>query len=194
MAELPPPTPENPRALQTGMGDMEYRVARRELVADLMAVHARRSEMVVAIREQLGQIVNSSSLSNDIAAVRDQWAKRMTATYDRFVAEQMADYDAILRARMPAALGGDNNAMTAVLGVLDRRARLLGLDQPDRLVLAAAVRHTHDAQVEWDALPEAAADQRALEILAILADAGALVPVDGREGVPAVDRDVIDVA
>jgi hypothetical protein len=54
-----------------------------------------------------------------------------------WVAEEAAKLDAFERAVSPQALTGQVSAVHAVLGVMTRRAKLLGLDRPKRLTVTA---------------------------------------------------------
>lgn len=195
--DLPPPSPEQPRRLTPGRGDKQYREMRRELISDLLGLGATRREMKVTIEQQLGIICSLGAIEDDVAVVRDRWVQRMTATFQAHVSEQMHYYDMLLRAAMPQALNGDDKARDHCIAVLDRRAKLVGMDQPDKLLVAGVIASgTPDVPSRWSAVSESERDERTVEMLGILNDAGVFVPV-GIEGggmdSASPDRDVIDV-
>jgi hypothetical protein len=100
----------------------------------------------------------------------------------------MAYYDGLLRAATPRALSGDHAAMQDVLSVLAARAKLLGLDQPERMVVGVAEGPTVEA---WGAAPREEQIERTDTILAILTEAGVLSPPapngNGNGHAPAID-------
>lgn len=71
---------------------------------------------------------------------------------------QLAQIDLLLRAAMPAAIGRDWQAMREARHLLDRRARLLGLDAPQRHVVTSEL----DAEIEAMMDQLADAERRAL--------------------------------
>ena len=100
--------------------------ARRQQVAALRL--ARLSQHEIATR--LG--VSVGTVNSDIAAVREEWAERRAQDYGEWVAEELAILDRLQRTLLPAAIQGDDRSVHRLLNVMDRRARMLGLDQPQR--------------------------------------------------------------
>jgi hypothetical protein len=97
----------------------------------------------------------------------------------------MAYYDALLRTLTPKALTGDKDAVTSLLAVLDRRAKLVGMDQPDR-VLVAVGPTPEAAASRWADAPREEQISRTEQILAILAEAKpageTVIDVEGGNG------------
>ena len=73
---------------------------RREQVGRLVMQHFTYRE----IAAQLG--VASSTVSDDVRAIREQWRARATASYSTFLAEEMARLDLLERELLPKALSG----------------------------------------------------------------------------------------
>lgn len=76
--------------------------------------------------------VSVGTVNSDIAAVREEWAERRAQDYGAWVAEELAILDRLQRTLLPSAIQGDDRAVHRLLNVMDRRARMLGLDQPQR--------------------------------------------------------------
>jgi hypothetical protein len=106
---------------------------RRREVAALVAAHWNYRE----IATRLG--VASSTVSDDVKAIREQWRQRATEGYASFLAEEIAKLDLLEHELLPRALSGgpeggvDLAAVDRVLAIRDRRARMLGLDSPSRV-------------------------------------------------------------
>jgi len=100
--------------------------ARRQQVALLRLTHLTQAE----IAEHLG--VSVGTVNADIQAVREEWAERRRTAYDEWVGEELAKLDRLERSLLPLALKGQTSAADRVLSIMDRRARLLGLDKPER--------------------------------------------------------------
>jgi hypothetical protein len=125
---------------------------RRRDVAALVAAHWYYRE----IGEALG--VASSTVSDDVKAIRERWRQRATADYSSFLAEELATLDILEHELLPKALsggpkGGVNlRAVDRVLAIRDRRARMLGLDAPSKveatLKVELLVRAVEDTLVE----------------------------------------------
>jgi hypothetical protein len=105
---------------------------RRRTVAEMVASHHTYRE----IGEALG--VASSTVSDDVKVIREQWRERATADYGTFLAEELAKLDVLEHEVLPKALsggpkGGVNlRAVDRVLTIQDRRVRMLGLDAPSK--------------------------------------------------------------
>jgi predicted transcriptional regulator len=99
---------------------------RRQKVAALRLMHYSERE----IAAELG--ISPATAHRDIVAVRQEWAERRTQTYESWVAEELAKLDLIERAILPAAISGDDKAQARLVQFMDRRARMMGLDKPER--------------------------------------------------------------
>jgi hypothetical protein len=69
------------------------------------------------------------TVARDIKIIRDKWIDQSTAAYSDLVAEMLAQYREVRRV---AWVAGD---LDVVLKCCDRECRLLGLDQPDQLIV-----------------------------------------------------------
>lgn len=78
------------------------------------------------------------TIHRDVVAVRKQWAEQRNATYETHIANQMQRLDQLERVIAREVAAGNLEAVDRALKILDRRARLLGLDAPTR----------HQVQVE----------------------------------------------
>lgn len=102
----------------------EELATRRRKVAELRLQHWTESE----IAEALG--VSQPTISRDLAHIRDEWREERVRSYDDWVAEELAKLAALERTLLPEAILEGGQAVDRVLSVMDRRARLLGLDKP----------------------------------------------------------------
>lgn len=100
--------------------------ARRQKVSALRLMHYTERE----IAAELG--ISNATAHRDIVAVRQEWAERRTQRYEEWVAEELAKIDLLERAIMPSALSGDDKAQARLVQFMDRRARMMGLDVPQK--------------------------------------------------------------
>lgn len=174
--------------------DRDIRELRRDLVATLLLSRVPYRKMVEPIRTTLGIEVSVGTIASDVAVIRQRWQGRMAASYGEHVSEQMAYLDGLMRAVAPKAFQGDHHAVGDALGILDRRARLIGLDQPDKVLALVGVgmTQTEDVAAKWAGLPREEQLARTEQIAAILVEAEALRLPGGPPLQNAV-TDVIDV-
>lgn len=176
MTAADPPTEQQPPARRVSRQadqDREIREQRRDLIATMLLSRIPYRQMVEVIRENLNIEVSTGTIASDVAVLRRRWGARMTEQFGSHVSEQMAYYDALLRALTPGALRGEHDKVQDLLGVLDRRAKLVGMDQPDK-VLVGAVVHTDDVAARWAGAPAEEQVARTEQIMAILTEAEAL--------------------
>lgn len=102
----------------------EELATRRRKVAELRLQHWTETE----IAEALG--VSQPTISRDLAHIRDEWREERVRSYDDWVAEELAKLAVLERTLLPEAILEGGQAVDRVLSVMDRRARLLGLDKP----------------------------------------------------------------
>ena len=179
MDETEAPTEQEPRPRRVSRQhqvDRALRERRRELVATMLLSRTSYRKMVELLRqpEEAGGLAIETSITtiaSDVAVIRSRWRNRMVEDFSGHVSEQMAYYDALLRALTPRALSGNHNAVVDLLGVLDRRARLLQMEAPDRLLVgitavdgSAAV----DVAERWGGAPREEQVARTEQILSIL--------------------------
>jgi hypothetical protein len=180
--------------------DVSIREARRDLIAELllhrMSHRKIREQLARPVEEGgLGIDVATGTIASDAAVIRSRWMARMAEKFGEHVAEQMAYYDALLRTLTPLALTGDHLAVTDLLAVLDRRARLVGMEAPDRVLVGVTTPGGPDVAARWAGAPREEQIARTEKILAILAEAGPLaVTPAGEPTATPVGADVIDIA
>jgi len=194
MTATDPPTEQQPPARRVSRQadqDREIREQRRDLIATMLLSRIPYRQMVEVIRENLGIEVSTGTIASDVAVLRRRWGARMTEAFGSHVSEQMAYYDGLLRALTPGALRGEHDKVQDLLAVLDRRAKLVGMDQPDK-VLVGAVVHTDDVAARWAGAPPEEQAARTEQIMAILTEAGAL-RLPGGPPLQNGDQPVIDI-
>lgn len=174
--------------------DRDIREQRRDLIATLLLSRVPYRKMVQPIRDTLGITVSVGTIASDVAVIRQRWQARMAASYGEHVAEQMAYYDGLLRAVAPKAFAGDHHAVQDAMGLLDRRARLIGMDQPDKVLALVGVgmQHTEDVAAKWASAPREEQLARTEQIAAILIEADAL-RLPGGPPLQNAAVDVIDI-
>ncbi len=100
---------------------------RREKVAELVLAKVPQRE----IAERLD--VSHGAVCDDVRALRRAWTDRAYMAFDAHVAEEVAKLDRLEATVLPKAFDGDLNAADRAVKIMDRRARLLGLDGPVKL-------------------------------------------------------------
>jgi hypothetical protein len=88
------------------------------------------------IADKLGYASKSGAFKAVIAALRQTLQEPADAVRQL----ELERLDAMLHAIWPSAQGGDLKAVDAVVRLMDRRARYLGLDTPQRIDIEAKVR------------------------------------------------------
>lgn len=100
--------------------------ARRNQVATLRLAHLTQAEIASRVGVSIGTV------NADLKAIRDVWQERARTSIEEWVGEELAKLDRLERSLMPLALQGQATAADRVLSVMDRRAKLLGLNKPER--------------------------------------------------------------
>lgn len=114
------------------------REKRRQVIATLVTYHWTYQE----IADRVGVAVGT--VCSDVAVIRKRWQERYAEEYARHVAEEIAKLDDLERRILPLALTGGARsgeegakpslwAVDRALAIMDRRARLLGLDKPTKV-------------------------------------------------------------
>ena len=87
------------------------------------------------IGEQLD--ISHTQAERDVQAMLDEMAQEPAEAVRK---AELARLDRLVMAHWPAALRGDHRATATVLQIMDRRARYLGLDAPQKIDLTASIR------------------------------------------------------
>jgi sigma54-dependent transcription regulator len=106
--------------------DDDMLAQRRQKVSALRLMHYTQREIAAEIG------VSVATVNRDLAVVRAEWADRRTQSYESWVAEELAKIDLLERAILPSAIAGDDKAQARIVQFMDRRARMMGLDKPER--------------------------------------------------------------
>lgn len=114
---------------------------RRERVTVMLLSKVSQREM--ARREE----VSLGTIWKDIKAIKETWRQRMAENYDAHVAEETAKLDWLERGLMAKALTGNKDAVETLLKIMDRRAKLLGLDAPARARIEVVTEDLIDAEI-----------------------------------------------
>jgi hypothetical protein len=107
----------------------EERDLRRLIIAEMLLAHIPYR----TIASQLG--LSKTQIHREVTKIRAQWRDRASVAYQSHVAEELGKLDALERAVLGKAFHGDEGladlgAVDRALRIAERRARLLGLDQP----------------------------------------------------------------
>lgn len=97
---------------------------RRRRVAELRLQHWTEVEIAEAVG------CSQATVSRDLAYIRNEWWEERVRSYDEWVAEELAKLAVLERTLLPEAILEGGQAVDRVLSVMDRRAKLLGLDKP----------------------------------------------------------------
>lgn len=108
---------------------LEHREKRRDQVATLMLSQLPLGK----IAELVG--CDRDTITADVKAIRENWQERRAEAFEAYRAEELAKLSALERAAMPKALGGDRLMIDRVLSIMERRAKMLGLDAPQQIAM-----------------------------------------------------------
>lgn len=120
---MEPPTPETPTHNPLQLAD------RRRQVIAMMLAGARPSEIARALG------VRVELITLDVKVIRKEWREEQGADYHEWVAAEVARLDQLQTAHWRAAMQGGYRATDICIRIIERRAKLLGLDAPERHVV-----------------------------------------------------------
>ena len=112
-------------------------IARRQRVASLQLAGIRNQRRIAA---QLG--VGLATINRDIKALNAEWRERALADVAHEKAVDLDRLEHMIAAVWPAALLGHLGAVDRVMRLLERKAKLLGLDAPQHSTLDQQVMTT----------------------------------------------------
>ena len=122
---------------------------RREKVAEL--TRSGFSQRALARRLD----VSPGTVNSDLRQIRRDWAELRAGKYEEYVGQQMARLTQLERTLAPGLAERDLGAIDRAIKILDRRARLLGLDAPQAMTLSFSVEEGRRKVAEYlDALDE----------------------------------------
>lgn len=110
--------------------EREYR--RKQIAANLLAGLNYR-EMAEALDVSLGTI------KNDVDMVLSRWQREQVEAVDAHITLAERRLDRALNAIWDQVLAGDTKAIMAMLKLEERRAKLRGLDEPDKVEHSGSV-------------------------------------------------------
>lgn len=126
------------------------RELRRLFIAEMLLAHIPYRTIARNLTEQ-GWPTSKSTVAKEVAKIRTEWRERHQQAFDAHVEEQLGEIEALERAVLPVALHGGMRktvslgAVDRALMLMDRKARLLGLDQPAKIE-ATVVHRDLDAE------------------------------------------------
>lgn len=104
---------------------------RRDRLAGLLAslpVDAKPTQQQLA--DALGDDVDQSTISRDIAILRRRWQESAKEKTDHLIGLQLARYESLIASHWPLATSGKTRNAEIVMQAMAGEAKLLGLDQP----------------------------------------------------------------
>lgn len=128
-----------PRVPQAKLDEI---AARRAQVAAFRLSHFTQRQIAARLGVSVGTI------NEDLRAIRDEWQARRATHYDDWVGEELAKLDRLEQSLMGMALQGQHQATDRILSIMDRRARLIGLDRPQLHEHTVITRDALDAEIE----------------------------------------------
>ena len=146
---------------------------RKQVAANLLAGLTYR-EMAEAFGVSLGTI------KNDVDYVMAHWQREQVTAATDYVTLQERRLDRALNAIWERVLAGDDKAITALLKIEERRAKLRGLDQPEKVEHSGSVEQRRPDPLEG---LDADARSKLIDNL-IRARAGRIAPDGGRSDGP----------
>lgn len=113
----------------------QERELRRLYIAERLLAHIPYRTIARELTER-GWPTSKSLVAKEVAKIREEWRARHRETFDAHVAEELGKIEALERAVLPVALHGSITgdvhlgAVDRAIVLMDRKARLLGLDKP----------------------------------------------------------------
>jgi DNA-binding CsgD family transcriptional regulator len=117
------------------------------------------------IAEQLGMSV--SSVHKTVRKAMEQARERQNQDADTILTMELENLDRLQLAAMPGALKGNHLLIDRVLKIQERRAKLLGLDAPDKIAPTSP-----DGQHPYRPAAEMAPEERRARILELQKELG----------------------
>lgn len=86
-------------------------------------------------------VVSHGTIVNDVGQIRKEWRDARLATYSDHIDQQVALLDQMQGRLVPSALAAKPNlwAIDRILAIMDRKAKLLGLDQPSKVEVSMKI-------------------------------------------------------
>lgn len=122
--------PETP-----GQRTKQERELRRVHIAERLLAHVPYRTIAQELTD-LGWPTSKSVVAREVDKIRVEWVERHQQAFDAHVQEELGKIDALERHVLPIAMHGgkDGNpslgALDRAIALMDRKARLLGLDKP----------------------------------------------------------------
>lgn len=116
--------------------------ARRVQVAEMLL--AKVPQRTIAAR--LG--VNVGTICDDVREIKKTWRERAGDSYAAHVAEEVAKLDVLEQSLLPKVVDGSIAATEAFIRIMERRARLLGLDAPVTTKVELITEDMVDAEIK----------------------------------------------
>lgn len=131
--------------------ELERESRRREVAAILLSGITNQT----AIAEQLG--VDQSTISRDISHVKKQWQVEAVQDIGEAKGKDLERTESLIVALWDKARNGDERAIAQVLNLMQHRAKLLGLNAPEKREDTHRIEVQHMVQqiAEWSGLDEA---------------------------------------
>jgi len=114
----------------------DERSRRRLLVAELLRLRRTTTQMHQAVIAAGFDCPSRSTIGNDVAAIRAQRARNAGAFYGEMVEAETAKLDDLENLLWSKLFGGaeiDGSILNGMLRLMERRAKLHGLDKPTRV-------------------------------------------------------------
>lgn len=102
--------------------EAEREIRRKKVAANLLAGLNYR-----AMAEALG--VSLSTVAEDVKIILGRWRREQVGLVDQVMQLELVRLDRALNAIWEQVLAGDHRAITSMLKIMERRAKLLGLDE-----------------------------------------------------------------
>ncbi len=129
------------------MGTTAKRDAKRARIA-LRRKRALDLRVAGASYEQIAAALKLADKSNARRDILEAIAEITREPAEEVLALELARLDAMFMGLWPEARKGDTHAVRAAIRVMDRRAKYLGLDEPDEVKLSGSVDITADAHAK----------------------------------------------
>lgn len=112
---------------------------RRILVHEYMLAGCSQLEIIKRLREEHNIITTQATVSKDSSLFHDDYKYRMMKDYDAHRALDLARLESMIGALWASASTGSINSIKTIVVLLERKSKMLGLDEPAKIDIRSAI-------------------------------------------------------
>ena len=132
---IPESVPIKPIPLTSNRSGRQRRLKRQRIAFQMVVKGATYYDISIALRVHWGIKVSQTTVFKDVQDFMDRHEKYILKDARKWVRLEMARLDRMLFILEPKIVEGDIKAIDCALRIMERRAKYLGLDAPEKLAL-----------------------------------------------------------